>query len=287
MSKSEYRGYGLIADQLKKLSLFFSMISAKIKNLAERVYFEQFKLLFGESDEDIYITTYPKSGTTLMQMILYHLTTDGSMDFNHIYEVSPWIRNDSYNRIKPRKLSSPRLIKTHDKYHYFEKGTKGRFIFIYRDGMDVAVSLYNQNKNYNMPDLKFESYLKKFFKKKEWFKFCQAWFKNKYKFPVLYIKYENLLADKPSEIKRIIDFLNIKPTQMQVSNAISHSSFEYMKKHEEKFGEPKAESKKVYDQFIRKGKSGEGKELFTETQKREFKESYMKYVQKGEKSIFN
>ena len=101
MSKSEYKGYGLIADQLKKISIYLNRISGKVKNLAERIYFEQYKLLFDEREDDIYITTYPKSGTTLMQMIIYHLTTDGSMDFNHIYDVSPWIRNESYRRIKP------------------------------------------------------------------------------------------------------------------------------------------------------------------------------------------
>jgi hypothetical protein len=34
--------------------------------------------------DDIFIVTYPRSGTTWMQMILYQLTTDGALDFPHI-----------------------------------------------------------------------------------------------------------------------------------------------------------------------------------------------------------
>lgn len=41
--------------------------------------------------DDIFIVTYPRSGTTWMQMILYQLTTDGNIDFANIYQVSPWL----------------------------------------------------------------------------------------------------------------------------------------------------------------------------------------------------
>ena len=64
--------------------------------------------------------------------------------FDHIYDVSPWIRNAAYLGQKPPDLPSPRIIKSHDKHKTFFKETKGRFIFVYRNGMDVAVSLYNQ-----------------------------------------------------------------------------------------------------------------------------------------------
>jgi hypothetical protein len=40
--------------------------------------------------DDLFIVSYPRSGTTLMQMILYQLRTDGSMDLPHIGAVSPW-----------------------------------------------------------------------------------------------------------------------------------------------------------------------------------------------------
>jgi hypothetical protein len=40
--------------------------------------------------DDIFIATYPRSGTTWMQMILYQLTTDGEMDMPHMAQHCPW-----------------------------------------------------------------------------------------------------------------------------------------------------------------------------------------------------
>src|SRR5262249_49561577 len=45
--------------------------------------------------DDIFIVTYPRSGTTWMQMILYQLTTDGNMDIPHIAERCPWFERST------------------------------------------------------------------------------------------------------------------------------------------------------------------------------------------------
>lgn len=284
-SSTTIEGYAVFASLSKKIANRIKRVANYFNRLSEKFHFEQFRIKFGERDDDIYIVTYPKSGTTLLQMILYCLTTDGSMEFNHIYEVSPWIRNDSLKRMKPRELPSPRLIKSHDKAHYFEKGVKGRFIFVYRDGMDVAVSHYHQNKNYNNPKLEFDSYLETFFKTKEWFKFCRGWFRNKHNFPILYLRYEDILNDKRSAINQMIKFLKITPSEDQIERALEYSSFEFMKEHEDKFGEPKPEHEKIYDQFIRKGKSGEGKSMFSDIQNQKYKSLFAQFVEVEEQKV--
>ena len=70
-----------------------------------------------ERDEDIYIITFLKSGTTWMQMICYQLLTEGDMDFNHIYDVSPWLSNAATTGgdvEKINELPSTRFFKCHD-----------------------------------------------------------------------------------------------------------------------------------------------------------------------------
>src|SRR5690349_5973798 len=69
---------------------------------------------FGERETDIYVVTFPKSGTTLMQMILYQLTTDGNMDFKHLYEVSPWCRFSAYFNQEMPSIGERRIIKSHE-----------------------------------------------------------------------------------------------------------------------------------------------------------------------------
>ena len=274
----EYEGYGIIANQLVKLNKLFKRIANYFFNKSQDYTFKQYKLLFGEQIDDIYISSYPKSGTTVMQMILYHLTTEGVMDFNHIYEVSPWIRNASYLGEKPPVLKAPRVIKTHDHYNFFDKKIKGRFIYVYRNGMDVAVSHFHQQKNYNNPNLTFDKYLNQFFKQKKWFKHVKDWTTNRKKLPILYVKYEHLLENKEKEIKRIVDFLGISFDQKAVNRALKFSSFEWMKKNEVLFGEKNKVQKKTYNQFIRKGQSGEGKIMFNEEQQTKFQEIYDKMI---------
>lgn len=283
----EYIGYGYLSNLLKKTYRVIENFASKFLKLAIKLQFEQYRMVFGERDDDIYISTYQKSGTTLMQMILYQLTTKGDMNFNHIYDVSPWIRNASLKKQKPIELPSPRLIKTHDKYKNFPKGTKGRFIYVYRNGMDVAVSLYHQNKNYNKSNLEFENFINDFFKTKSWFKHTQSWLKNERKFPILYVRYEDLLKNKKTEINRIIEFCDLQPNQDAIDRAIKYSSFDYMKRNESKFGDQPQERKQVYDQFIRKGKVGEGKKEFSKNQKKIFESFYNKMVKPLETCIFN
>lgn len=231
-----------------------------------------YRMAFGQRDDDIYLVTYPKSGTTMMQVILYQLCTNGKgpMDFHHIYDVAPWVSNDAFLGRPVRELPSPRIIKSHEHYQDYEKGTKGRFIYVYRNGMDVAVSLFHQNKNYNNPNLTFEKSFENFMtkNKQNWFNHLSDWFKNKHKFPILYLRYEDLLVNKREQIEKIVEFLNLEIDDAAIEKALEFSSFEYMKEHEEKFGvQPPDMSKKVFDQFIRNGKYGEGDEVLSDEQK--------------------
>jgi hypothetical protein len=283
----EEKGYVLIIKLLKSLNKFFTGIAAYFSGLENKIYFQKYKLRFGERDSDIYISTFPKSGTTLTQVILYCLTTEGKMNFNHIYDVSPWIRNASYLRQKPIDLPSPRLIKTHDNYKDFPKNTKGKVIYIHRSGMDVATSMYNQQKNYNNSDLTFDNYIKSFFSSKNWFNHSKSWMENKKGLTILYIRYEDLIKNKRKEIERIIEFFDLNCTEMAIKRAIQFSGFDHMKKNESKFGDQPVEKKeKVFTEFIRSGKSGEGKSMFSDEQAKTFNKLYNEKVKEFEQKIF-
>lgn len=275
-------------EGIKMLGRWFGGGARRLMRVAERLDFLLYRKEFGERDDDIYIITYPKSGTTLTQVILYQLTTDGDMSFNHIYDVSPWIRNAAFRKEKPKDLPSPRLIKSHDQYHLFPKNTKGRFIFVYRNGQDVAYSLFNQNKNYNNPKLTFPEFAKKFLSRRRngWFQFNHRWFANKHRFPILYLRYEDLIDHKEEQIQKIISFLHLNVTPDHIARALQYSSFEYMKAQEEKFGN-QPPVPRVFDQFIRRGKVGEGEKHFSDEQQREFDRLYKDLVSESEKRVFN
>lgn len=251
---------------------------------------------FEERDSDIYLVAYPKSGTTWMQVILHNMLTDGDMSFDHIYDVSPWASNEAFLNKTPERINGlpePRIIKSHDRYDFFHKDIKGRFIFIHRDGRDVAESFYHHNKNYVDPDLTFDKNFEEHFvkgvgrHKRTWFTYQQEWFENKDQLPVLYIRYEDLKTDLDSTLQHLADFLGVELTEQKIANIKQHASFEYMKQHETKFGvkEPK-EQRMVFDNFIRSGQVGEGKNKLNEHQETMFSIKHKKMVAPYLKKLF-
>lgn len=232
---------------------------AKTKKALDNLRWLDYKFKFGERDDDIYVATYPKSGTTLMQMLLYQLTTDGNMDFNHIYDVSPWIRNAAITGVPPVELPSPRIIKTHSPYHTIPAATKGRFIFVTRNPQDCIVSNWHQEINYRTTTLSIAEYAERKLKETpNWFEFTQEWLVNKKQFPMLCLRYEDLLADFEGCVSKISKFLQIEFSEEAVARAYERTRFDYMKQNEEKFGNRPKTAERVYNQFIRQGKTGEG-----------------------------
>ena len=116
----------------------------------------QFKL----RPDDIFIVTFPKSGTTLMQMIPYQLTTDGGMDFPHIDAVSPWIETrfirGEYKELED--LPSPRVFKSHLPYRRIPKGV--RCIYILRDLRSVAISAFHHLRMVSGRDAPLDRFIK-------------------------------------------------------------------------------------------------------------------------------
>lgn len=244
---------------------------------------------FQQREEDIYVVTFVKSGTTWMQMILYQMLTDGNMYFNHIYDVSPWLSNEAISSTAKRvnSLPSPRIIKSHDCYDDFDSAMKGRIIYVYRDGRDVLVSLNAHRRSYNNPEETMDETFRNFFLMDvdiNWFRFNEEWLSNKYNLPILYVKYSDLKNDFTETIKRIAGFLNISIDTIDMERIQKRSSFEYMKKYENKFGE-QPDNKVVYNQFIRKGKEGEGEAVLSEEQKEYISLNYKKYLEHYLKKI--
>lgn len=248
-------------------------------NLLEDSYFKLYNILietrlrklmieFGEKETDIYVVSYPKSGTTLMQMILYQMNSDGNMNFDHIYDVSPWLRDSARNNTPVRSAGDRRIIKTHDDYELLKDLKKAKYIVIIRDCLDVMYSFFIHTINYEGPVLDFKKFCQ--LEMPEWFKFNTEWLQNYNKLTILYINYEDLILNKEMEINRISRFIGIDINKTLMARIIRRTSFQFMKKNEKKFGE-QPNTKKIYNRFIRKGLVGEGINKFTDKELAEYR----------------
>lgn len=232
---------------------------------------------FGESDDDIVVATYSKSGTTWMQMILYQLTTDGRMDFDHLFDISPWVYYSALREVAPAHTPQPRIIKSHDRYGRFAGGRRGRFIFVVRDGRDVCLSLFHHRRNFKRYDGSFEQHFDDFVNGTEynWFDHLRPWLENAARLPITYVRFEDLKNDFATTVRRVAEACEIEVTEASMARVLERCSFEYMKQHEARFaprnqhfaGKPDA----LYhvrdsSQFIRHGRVGEGIAALTEQQ---------------------
>lgn len=255
-----------------------------IERAKEQIRFLKYERDFGERDSDIYIVSFPRSGTTLLQVITYHLTRDGEMTYRRLDEVSPWLRNLAMKKLPVPDVADPRIIKTHDPYSLIHPGKKGKFIFILRNPADVVVSNYYNWKNYNDRDLKLEEVFDKLIRTNSatgYFNYNRKWLENKKGLPILYLRYEDVVNNKQREIEKIAVFLNVPILEVKLRELLELSSFDYMKEHEHKFGEPQPKSNPtgIYNQFIRQGQVGEGEMMLSKEQLAFCKEQFDKLLQ--------
>ena len=99
---------------------------------------------------DVFVATYSKSGTTLLQQIVHGLRTKGDMDFRDISEVVPWIEvaHDLGQDLDAEQKAEPRAFKTHFDGDSLPKG--GRVVYVVREPISALVSFYHFNSGWFM-----------------------------------------------------------------------------------------------------------------------------------------
>ena len=248
--------------------------------------FSRFQLTYPIHPRDIFIVTYPKSGTTWMQMILYQLTSDGNMRFGHILQKSPFWEEMMWGGKVPRRLTAPGVFKTHLSYKTMGK-YPCKYIYIVRDGKDVAVSYYHHYLNLmgfrgSFNDFFFTIFLKGGYQDCNWFEHVRDWYRNDMGLDILYVKYEDMKTDLRGVINRVMEFCGIQVDEANLRRVVERSGFAFMKTHEDKF-DPATEY--LYQRgiipgkFLRKGESGGWQEYFDDIHAREYSALYRRWLE--------
>lgn len=214
----------------------------KLRRAHKRLNMLQYRMDYDGSPDDIFIVTYPRSGTTWLQMVLYQLTTDGAMHFAHIDEVSPFLEVTLIPR--RRKISdlpaTPRVVKSHLAYHEIPKGP-GKYIYCVRNGLDVIVSYHHHSRKYvqGMAGLSLSEFFSRFMAGRvlygSWFEHVAGWLRNKDRLNVLVLTYEELSADLEAGVKRIADFCGITIDPAAMPRILERCSFAFMREHDARF----------------------------------------------------
>ncbi|NXW94083.1 ST3A1 sulfotransferase, partial [Alopecoenas beccarii] len=238
---------------------------------------------FEINDSDIFIATYPKSGTVWTQNIVALIMSEGHRNGTENMEMMdriPWleynVKNADFATLPP-----PRIFATHLPYYLVPRdmrNKRGRIIHVTRNPKDVMVSYYHFSKFINtlekVPD--FDLFMERFLAGKvlasSWMDHVAGWYSHAEDFNILFLTYEEMKKDLRSAVLKICNFLGKKLSEEEVDSVVRQATFENMRKdpraNYENLPEELAEKNK--GRFLRKGTVGDWKNIMTVAQSERF-----------------
>ncbi|KYO18884.1 amine sulfotransferase-like [Alligator mississippiensis] len=235
-------------------------------------------------DSDVFLITYPKSGTVWTQNILSLIFHEGHRDETediHVIDRVPWLEYN-LNKLDYANRPSPRLFTTHLPYYLVPRGLKNKrvkVIYVARNPKDVLVSYFHFSKTVITPDNPpdFSIFMERFLAgevlSSSWLDHVRGWYDHRDDFNILFLTYEEMKKDLRGAVLRICNFLGKELSEDDLDPVVKKATFENMKKdpranYETRPGVP-LEEKKC---FLRKGTVGDWKNTMTVAQNERFEE---------------
>ncbi|KAK1162185.1 sulfotransferase 2B1-like [Acipenser oxyrinchus oxyrinchus] len=243
---------------------------------------------FNVRGDDIFIGTYPKSGTTWMQEIVPLIMSGG--DLKPVLTIPswdrvPWLELNRAIELKLEDRPSPRILATHFHYPMMPKSwfnSKAKMVYVMRNPKDVFTSYYHYCRMaaYLVDPGTSDEFLMKFLNGKvmfgSWFDHVKGWLNAKEKDRILYLTYEEMIMDLKGSISKICSFLGKSLSEEVMERIADHCTFKNMKQN--KMSNYSLVPKQFMDtsksEFLRKGVSGDWKNLFTVAQAEFFDSVY-------------
>lgn len=217
-------------------------------------------------DGDVVISVPPKSGTTWTMNIVHQLLTGGTADFRDIYAEVPWIEflgdpaathADVLDRLAAMPTGRRRAFKTHSApptvpFLSGEGAPRVKYVVVVRNPEEALVSFWPFLAQHSeawfdlwqmpraaicRPD--FPSFYTEVIDghgmQGAFFGFLAAWWPLRRQPNVLFVHFADLKRSHDASIRRIARFLGVAPSEDRWPTILEHTSFRWMKHHEEKF----------------------------------------------------
>ncbi|MDQ3964077.1 MAG: sulfotransferase domain-containing protein [Actinomycetota bacterium] len=208
--------------------------------------------------DDVFVVTYPKSGTTWLAMMIANYLRPGEIDFTTYHHVVPDI---NYLQVRSGSLSRydsslpRRFFVTHSP---FDRALK-RVVYVIRDPRDVMVS-YGNFWNQQHPDAKVD--LTTFVREIphypcEWDEHVSGWMRRD-DAGFLLVSYEQMTEDPAGVLTRVLSFAGLTPEEELVNAAVDATRFDRLKQLEEKWRQenPDEVAGRSEERFMRRGEAG-------------------------------
>ena len=244
-------------------------------------------------DGDIWISAPVKSGTNWTMNIVHQLLTGGDASFDSIYSVVPWPSfverpgqppQEILDRIEAMPASRRRAIKTHaapPEMPFIKAGTGKdvKYLVVCRNPEEAVVSFkifldQHTDAFYDLwkvprpamtrPD--FGAFYREVFDPRGMqgmlFGFLASWWPLRHEKNVRLMHFADMKRDQRGSIREIADFLGIAPSTAAWAKIDEYTSFDWMKRNEQKFDTLPNTPVRVLEPggMMRKGKAGASRE---------------------------
>jgi len=228
--------------------------------------------------DDLFLASYPKSGSTWLRFMLYELIFCAPADFRHVNAKIPTV-GKHFSLSPLHRYGFGRLIKTHEPY----RREYSRAIYLLRDPRDVVVSEYHYQRMARMiPDSeRFDAFLSAFLRKgvnrfgtwkenvNSW---CSAATGND---RILLVRFEDIKSDALGTLRKIVDFLEIDGEDDRLVEIIESNSLAGMKRKERIGRDRTFRGARGDIPFVRKGRAGGWREVLTDEQVERIEENLL------------
>ncbi|KAK7575716.1 hypothetical protein V9T40_012002 [Parthenolecanium corni] len=256
------------------------LIPPKFKELGERI------LGLEVRPNDVWLASYPRTGSTWTQEIVWCLTNnldyDGAKLLSQmrapIVELTAHVGNDQgdWEKIRPNSvdqvenLPSPRCIRTHlpwDLLPLHINTVKPKIIYVARNPKDCCVSYYHLCRLLYYFNGTFEDFCELFLHGKvavgNMWEHVKEYWQRRSESNMLFLKYEDMIRNPLESVRTISEYLGKDYSNEELRQLVDHTSFSKMRNNSALNLEPiinqmyDSEKKRPDVKVIRKGQVGD------------------------------
>ena len=193
----------------------------------------------GLKPQDMFLASYPRSGSTWLRFILFEILTDKDVGFQNIEERLPEVMR--HRGVPPVLPGGGRLVKTHERYREDYK----KAVLLVRDIRDVLLSCWASYVEHGMASIiadgDFDGFLLNFLEGRalavgSWQEHLRSWLDSPLAKSgnLMVVRYEDLRGNPEEVVRQVLQFLGVSRDLKIIRNAIENNTLQQMRAKEDR-----------------------------------------------------